>query len=163
MSNPESRSTATAENAMSERERDAFLTTAGLSRLSTLRADGFAHTTPCWFLWQDGVFVHSIGAGRMHLRNVRRNLKVTECVDIDERPEHGLGARAAAVVCFGEAEVIEDQQESVEWSRRVLARYFAPDAASSYLEHLVADVERGRRAVIVRPHRFVTWDYAKVR
>jgi nitroimidazol reductase NimA-like FMN-containing flavoprotein (pyridoxamine 5'-phosphate oxidase superfamily) len=65
---PRSKSTATIENALTAEERDHFLSQRLLSRLSTIRTDGWPHTTPGWFLWENGEFIHSLGPDRQHLR-----------------------------------------------------------------------------------------------
>ncbi|PZS22910.1 MAG: hypothetical protein DLM61_25055 [Pseudonocardiales bacterium] len=156
-----SKSTATLQNAMSPSERDEFLNTARVTRISTLRKDGFAHTAPAWFLWCDGVFMHSIGAGRMHLRNLARDDRLTECIDIDERVEGKLDARTAGVVCFGRAEIISDVDENVKWNRRILSKYLKYSDLERYLAFSIGEIEAGRRIVKVRPERLITWDYGK--
>jgi nitroimidazol reductase NimA-like FMN-containing flavoprotein (pyridoxamine 5'-phosphate oxidase superfamily) len=161
MTQDRSTSTATARNAMTPDERDAFLAPPRLTRLTTLRSDGWPHITPAWYLWRDGAFYHSIGAGRVHLRNLAANPKVTECVDIDERLGGALSGRAAAVVCFGLAEILEDHEENVRWNERILSHYLQPDDARRYLEMSVAEIPRGRRVVRVVPQRWMTWDYTK--
>jgi nitroimidazol reductase NimA-like FMN-containing flavoprotein (pyridoxamine 5'-phosphate oxidase superfamily) len=156
-----SKTTATARNAMTDAERDAFLAAPRLSRLSTIRADGFPHVAPCWYLWDGGAFLHSFGPGRMHLQNITRDHKVAECIDMDDRLGHGLDARAAAVVCLGEAQILEDRDENVEYNRRILSRYLPPEDVSRYLSISVAEIDAGRRIVRVHPVRFITWDYDK--
>ena len=101
--------TATSDNALTEAERDALLAERLEARLGTNRADGWPHITPIWYLWQEGTFLLSLGNSRRHIDNLRRDSHVTLCVDIDHRPE-GPGHAALAAVCFGEAELIEDEQ-----------------------------------------------------
>ena len=65
------RTTATKENALTEEERDAFLTDLRIGRLATMREDGWPHVTPIWYVWEDGRFVLSLGKSRRHLRTSR--------------------------------------------------------------------------------------------
>lgn len=162
MKDARSKSAATGENAMTADERDAFLAAPRLTRLSTIRSDGWAHTAPAWFLWAEGKFIHSIGSGRKHLRNLATNEHVTECIDIDERLAGGLEARAAAVICFGRAEIVADHEENVYWNREILAKYLPPADAARYLEFSVAEIDEGRRIVKVTADRWLSWDYGKV-
>jgi nitroimidazol reductase NimA-like FMN-containing flavoprotein (pyridoxamine 5'-phosphate oxidase superfamily) len=159
---PRSKSTATAENALTPEERDRFLLQRLLSRFSTIRADGWPHTTPVWFLWENGEFIHSLGPDRQHLRNLQHNSKVTECVDVDNRLTDGLAAGACSVVCFGEAEIVDDVEESRGLLDRILMHYLGPEDAPKYLEPSLAEIPLGRRMVRVRPIRWLTWDFSKV-
>ncbi|HZV75596.1 MAG TPA: pyridoxamine 5'-phosphate oxidase family protein [Conexibacter sp.] len=163
MRDPRSKTTATAENALTPAERDAFLMgeTPLVTRFSTIRPDGWAHTAPTWYWWTGTHFLHALGPGRRHLRNVAENPKVTECVDIDQRAD-GSGGRAAAVVCFGEAEIVDDRDEIVAWSGKMLERYLGAELAAQYLQFAAAEIDHGRRLVKVTPVRWLTWDYAKV-
>ena len=59
------------------------------------------HLTPIWFDWDGSVFRLSLGAGRVHLRNLAANPRVTILVDEDPRLQHGLAAGAWAIECRG--------------------------------------------------------------
>jgi PPOX class probable F420-dependent enzyme len=162
MKDPRSKMTATPENAMTPAERDAFLSNVLLTRVSTNRPDGWPHTAPAWFLWENGTFLHSFGPGRQHIRNMKRDPRITECIDIDERLFEGLAGRAAATVCFGEAEILNDPEEQRALMERILLKYLGPADAAKYLEPSLAEIPQGRVQVRVRPRRWITWDYAKV-
>lgn len=164
MKDPRSKTTATKENALTPEERDRFLMgeTPLVTRFSTLRPDGWAHTAPTWYWWTGTHFLHSLGPGRKHLRNLAENGKVTECIDIDQRPGGNAAGRAAAVVCFGEAEIVDDRDEIIEWSGKMLERYLGAELAAQYLQFSTAEIELGRRLVKVSPVKWLTWDYEKV-
>ena len=154
-------STATNQNVMTEVERDEFLSEALVSRLTSQRSDGWPHVAPVWYVWQDGVFVHSIGAGRRHLRNIAENPLVTECIDVDYRLAGGLAAGAKAVTCFGRAEIIDDREYAIAAIEQILFRYLGPDDGRAYLEPSIAELDHGRQMIRVTPVRWVTWDYTK--
>jgi len=80
MPNPRSKSTATKENALTAAERDELLAVRQDARLGTNRDDGWWHITPIWYVWEDGCFRHTLGAGRRHLRNLRSDPHATICV-----------------------------------------------------------------------------------
>ncbi len=79
------RTTATKDNALTEAERDAFLTELRVGRLASNRGDGWSHLTPIWYVWEDGKFILSLGKSRRHLRNIAADPHVTLCVDEDPR------------------------------------------------------------------------------
>lgn len=157
MPNPRSKSTATRENALNDSERDALLGIRQDARLGTNRGDGWWHITPIWYSWQDGCFQHTLGAGRRHLRNLRRDPHATICVDQDPRLDEGLQAGARAVVCFGTAELSTDEDLIREVTERLLVRYLGPEA-TAYLDPIMAE---GRTIVTIRPEHWLTWDYNK--
>ncbi len=154
-----SKSTATKENALSDEERDAYLARQLMGRMATQRPDGWAHVTPIWYLWdaEDGVFRHTLGAGRKHLKHLKQNPKVTLCIDEDLRLDGGLAAGAWAITVRGHAELSQDEDLIRDVTRRTLIRYLGPDAGA-YTEPIMAE---GRTIVTVTPHEWVTWDYRK--
>jgi nitroimidazol reductase NimA-like FMN-containing flavoprotein (pyridoxamine 5'-phosphate oxidase superfamily) len=157
MPNPKSKSTATRENALTPDERDALLAVRQDARMGTNRGDGWWHVTPIWYLWRDGCFFHTLGAGRRHLANLRRDPHATLCIDEDPRLSEGLQAGARAVICFGTAELSTDDALIREITELVLVRYLGPEA-SDYVEPIMAE---GRTIVTVTPDDWLTWDYNK--
>jgi nitroimidazol reductase NimA-like FMN-containing flavoprotein (pyridoxamine 5'-phosphate oxidase superfamily) len=157
MPNPKSKSTATKENALDESERDALLAVRQDARLGTNRGDGWWHITPIWYAWRDGRFLHTLGAGRRHLKNMRKDHHVTLCIDQDPRLSEGLQAGARAVVCFGTAELSTDEPLIREVTELLLVRYLGPQA-TEYLDPIMAE---GRTIVTVTPEHWLTWDYNK--
>lgn len=157
MPNPRSKSTATKENALTAAERDELLAVRQDARLGTNRDDGWWHITPIWYVWEDGCFRHTLGAGRRHLRNLRSDPHATISVDEDPRLSDGLQAGARAVVCFGTAELSTDEGLIRDVTERILVRYLEPQA-TDYLEPIMAE---GRTIVTITPQHWVTWDYNK--
>src|SRR5919106_3253179 len=78
--------------AMNRDEIDRFLRRTLVARLTSIRPDGYPHTTPLWYVWDGEALWFEIGAGarpRQHLRNFRSNPKLCVMIDRDARPEHG--------------------------------------------------------------------------
>jgi nitroimidazol reductase NimA-like FMN-containing flavoprotein (pyridoxamine 5'-phosphate oxidase superfamily) len=157
MPNPRSKSTATKENALAPDERDALLAVRQDARLGTNRGDGWWHITPIWYVWGDGCFRHTLGAGRRHLRNLRRDPHATICVDQDPRLVEGLDAGARAAIGFGLADLSTDEELIREVTEQILVRYLGPEA-TAYLDPIMAE---GRTIVTIRPEHWLTWDYNK--
>src|SRR5262245_40422687 len=130
------RTTATRENAMSEAERDAFLSDLRIGRLATMREDGWPHVTPIWYVWEDGRFVLTLGKSRRHLRNMAHDPHVTMCVDDDPR-RSDLTKSPRAVVCYGLAEIENDEPRVREIGEKVERRYLPEEARGPELDELL--------------------------
>jgi len=44
--------------------------------LTTLHGDGSPHTTPIWYMYEDGKFIVNTSEGRVKLKNIRRDGRV---------------------------------------------------------------------------------------
>ena len=143
--------TATAENALSADALDGFLAHRHDGRLATIRADGWPHLTPIWFLWEESLLRFSLGASRLHLPNLRSDARATFCVGEDlERDASGRGTVAA--VAFGRATIttMEDDEAFVRAvTEAVLGRYRPTDEAIVWAE--------ARAIVTLDPDRWLTW------
>jgi PPOX class probable F420-dependent enzyme len=154
-----SKSTATPENAMTREEIDARLASTAGAHLATFRADGMIHLTPIWFDWDGSVFRLTLGAGRVHLKNLAADPRVTILVDEDPRLQHGLAAGAWAIECRGTAELSNDEALIEEVTHSALVKALGPADAELYTKPLMAE---GRTVVIITPQTWHTWDYNKV-
>jgi PPOX class probable F420-dependent enzyme len=152
------RTTATKENALTEEERDEFLTEKRIGRLATNREDGWPHVTPIWYVWDDGRFVLSLGKSRRHLANIARDPHVTLCVDEDPRTTD-LTKSPRAVVCFGLARLVADEDGVRDITTKVEERYLPADARGPELDELLWF--EGRVGVEITPERWLAWDQGK--
>jgi PPOX class probable F420-dependent enzyme len=152
------RTTATKANALTVEERDAFLTDKRIGRLATNREDGWPHVTPIWYVWDDGRFVLTLGKSRRHLRNIARDPHVTLCVDEDPRVTD-LTKSPRAVVCFGLAELFEDERAARDIGTKVELRYIPAEARGPELDELLWF--EGRVGVVITPQRWLAWDQGK--
>jgi PPOX class probable F420-dependent enzyme len=153
-----SKSTATPENALSKEEIDERLGSTALARLASYRADGMIHLTPIWFDWDGTVFRLTLGAGRVHLKNLARDSRVSILVDQDPRLEQGLAAGAWAIMCRGSAELSRDEALIRKTTHAVLEKALGSHDAEQYTEPIMAE---GRTIVTITPQDWLTWDYNK--
>ena len=154
-----SKSTATPENALTRAEVDARLGSTSRAHLATFRADGMIHLTPIWFDWDGEAFRLTLGAGRVHLKNLAANPRATILVDEDPRLQQGLAAGAWAIECRGTAALSKDETLIQEVTHRVLLKALGAADAEQYTQPLMAE---GRTIVTITPKDWHTWDYNKV-
>jgi PPOX class probable F420-dependent enzyme len=115
-------------HSMSEAEVRAFLTTlpARTAKLATVRADGRPHLAPVWYdLDDDGALVFNTGESTVKGRNIRREPRVSICVD-DDRPPFSF------VVIEGIADISDDIDEVRRWAGRIGGRYMGLERAEEY-------------------------------
>jgi len=147
--------TATAENAMTDEELDAFLAQVQDARLGTVRADGSIHLTPVWYTWvpeERKAFI-CIAGTRLHIRNMRRTGRATVLVDQDARLAGDMSAGAQAVMLAGTVEIVDDEETVEAHRRRMVERYLGrvPEGRPAERYHLVW----------LTPERVLAWDYSK--
>ena len=152
---------------MSDSEIDRFLNQKLVARAATIREDGYPHVTPLWYYW-DGQYLYFIlGAGarpRQHIANLRRDPKITVCIDRDTRPEVGPkrdpGLRGAqAVLIRGRAKLLTDVKTQVDITRRVLGRY----GFGKYVDAALEDGKPGKNRVVakIEPEKIIAWNFEK--
>jgi PPOX class probable F420-dependent enzyme len=134
---------------MTEDELRVFLTAlpARTAKLATVRSDGRPHLAPVWYvLDEDGSLVFNTGESTVKGRNIRRDPRVSLCVD-DDRPPFSF------VVVEGVAEISADPGDVRLWAGRIGGRYMGADRADEYgARNGVA----GELLVRVRPRRCVS-------
>ena len=93
--------------------------------LATARADGRPHVAPIWFDLDGETLVFTTGESTVKGRNMRRDPRVSLCIDEDEPPFH-------FVVIEGTAELSADDPDLLYWATRLGGRYMGADRAEKY-------------------------------
>ncbi len=158
---------ATPENALTPAEIDDRMDAAQDARIATLRADGSIHLTPAWFVWRrdEQRLLLVFGSDRQHLRNLRRDPRISIMVDQDYRGRaQDFRAGAWCITLRGRAELSTDPDLVGEVIRRIMGKALgaaAQDdpATEAYIEQGKAE---GRVVVVVTPEHWLTWDFRKV-
>jgi PPOX class probable F420-dependent enzyme len=96
-------------------------------KVATVRTDGAPHVTPVWFLLDGDDLVFTTGADTVKGKALRRDPRVTLCVD-DDRPPY------AFVVLTGRAAISEDPGELRRWATELAGRYMGSGRAEEYGE-----------------------------
>jgi len=84
--------------------------------VGTIQPDGRPQMTPNWYLWDGEAFVVSTLDWTVKVRNVRRDDRVTLCIDPTEKAD----GRADYVQVFGRCELIEGdvREDTLELIRK---------------------------------------------
>jgi PPOX class probable F420-dependent enzyme len=108
-----------------EEYRSFLLDRARTASLATARADGRPHVVPIWFELDGDTFVFTAGETTVKARNMRRDPRVSLCIDDEEPPFH-------FVLVEGTARMTADDPELLHWATRIAARYMGAELAESY-------------------------------
>jgi len=128
---------------------DSFLAEKRVCRFAVTRKSGGQVIRPIWYIWEGGKFLISTKTAGVHTRIVKRNPRISVCVDKDTPPYAG-------VVCEGEVELIEGVGKDHELLGRCAERYLGSEVAKKFLAGPVAQVDRVR--FIVHPKRWTIWN-----
>ena len=111
---------------MTKREYERFLLgRARTATLATVRADGRPHAAPIWFDLDGDTLLFTTGETTVKGRNLRRDPRVSLCIDEEEPPFH-------FVVIEGTAELMAEHPDLLHWATRIGGRYMGPDRADEY-------------------------------
>jgi PPOX class probable F420-dependent enzyme len=113
-------------------------------KLGVVRKDGRPHVVPVWFLLEDDdTIVFTTGAHTVKGHALRRDPRVSLCVD-DDRPPY------AYVMVEGEATLSDDLGEVLRYATRLGARYMGDEVAEEFGRRNAVE---GELLVRVRPVR----------
>lgn len=136
---------------LSKAQREKFLSGRHVAVLVTIGVDGSPVPTPIWYLYRDGVFHFRTASNAIKTNNIRRDPRVSICVQ-DERAPY------KSVVVRGRAEVAG----SLDWLGRDIPRhYLGVVGAIGYRAAAREQIEQGPEVtLIVRPEHMTTSDFA---
>ncbi|GAA4149939.1 PPOX class F420-dependent oxidoreductase [Actinomadura keratinilytica] len=111
---------------MSDSEWRAFVTHGTRTgKVAVTRADGAPHVTPIWFVLDGDDLVFTTGSESLKARALRRDPRVSVCVDDDTPP-------FSFVLMQGEATLSEDVPEVRRWATAIGGRYMGEDRAEEF-------------------------------
>lgn len=108
-----------------EEYREFMLGKARTASLATVRADGRPHVAPVWFDLDGDTLLLMTGESTVKGRNLRREPRVSLCVD-DERPPFSF------VLLEGTAELADDDPDMLYWATRIGGRYMGKEQAELF-------------------------------
>jgi PPOX class probable F420-dependent enzyme len=95
------------------------------AKLATVRADGRPHVAPVWFDLDGDTLVFTTWHTTVKAANLRRDPRVSLCVDDDAPP-------FAFVIVEGLAAISEEAAELRRWATSIAGRYMGVDRAEAY-------------------------------
>jgi PPOX class probable F420-dependent enzyme len=105
--------------------REFLLNPVHTGKLATVRADGRPHVVPIWFDLDGDTLVFTTGETSVKAQNIRRDARVSLCVD-DETPPFSY------LLIEGTAVLTADLGELKHWATRIGGRYMGQDRAEEY-------------------------------
>jgi PPOX class probable F420-dependent enzyme len=93
--------------------------------LATVRPDGRPHVAPVWFDLDGDTFVLSTGENTVKGRNMRRDPRVSLCIDDEEPPFH-------FAIIEGTAKLSTEDPDLLHWATRIGGRYMGAHRAEEY-------------------------------
>jgi PPOX class probable F420-dependent enzyme len=136
---------------LSRAEWERFLAGRHVAVLATLGPEGEPVLTPIWYLYRDGALRMRTGGESVKVRNVRRDPRVTVCVQDDQPPYK-------SVTVYGSATV---ETEDDELTAAIPRHYLGMVGGAAYLRMARQAVEQSAEvALVVRPERVLTQDFS---
>jgi PPOX class probable F420-dependent enzyme len=94
-------------------------------KLATVRKDGRPHVVPVWFVLDGDTLIFTTGESSVKAVNMRRDARVSLCVD-DETPPY------AYLMVEGTASMSTGLDELLRWATIIGGRYMGEDLAETY-------------------------------
>jgi PPOX class probable F420-dependent enzyme len=114
-------------------------------KLAVAMKDGHPHVMPVWFVLDGDDLVFTTGADTVKGRWVRRDGRLSVCVDEELAPYAFVHVR-------GRASVSEDPRELLHWATRIGARYMGRGRAEEFGQR---NAVPGELLVRLKPERVI--------
>lgn len=110
---------------LTEEQRAFLLKDTRTGKLATVRQDGRPHVVPIWFVLDGDELVFTTGESTVKAANMRRDPRVTICVDDETAPY-------AYIQIEGTASFSHDLAVLLKWATIIGGRYMGADLAETY-------------------------------
>ncbi len=127
-----------------ERERERHLAATINAVVATIRRDGSIQASPNWYLWTGDAVLVSTTRSTAKVHNIRRDPRVTVCID------DAVSGRYVSIA--GTAEVIEDERVP-ELTQALIAKYVPATEVQPHWHR----INRNHDRVIVRIYAADVW------
>ena len=115
--------------------------------LATVRPDGRPHVAPVWFDIDGDSFVLTTGENTVKGRNMRRDPRVSLCID-DEEPPFRFA------VIEGTAKLTAEDPDLLHWTTRIGGRYMGAERAEEYGQR---NAVRGELLIRITPQKILAF------
>ncbi|CUR51004.1 Pyridoxamine 5'-phosphate oxidase-like FMN-binding protein [Nitrosotalea devaniterrae] len=100
-------------------KNEKFLKSQKILRLATIDSSGSPHIVPVWYMYRNGKFYVGTNTRTQKAKNIKKNPKVSFCVDVGVRSPDIIG-----IMGTGRARLILKKDSVESFSKRILLRYF---------------------------------------
>ena len=136
---------------MSPEEIDTFLAETRHAVMGTNRIDGSPQLSPVWYLRREGKLYTSIYDKSAKCFNLKRDHRVTVCVD-------GVYPDARYVVFYGTAEIVAEQSEWRDEIESALAYRYHESSAEAE-QYLRETSKTGAVLLLISPQKILSGNY----
>jgi PPOX class probable F420-dependent enzyme len=136
---------------MTENQIEAMLRGPLNAVIGTNRRNGAPQLSPIWYIYEDGRFYISVGADSVKARNVRRDPRVSLCID-EGHPD------GRAVTVDGTAELVEEAsawRDDLIW--RIILHYHETEADARHYDATKPDTGPSV-LIVVTPEKVFSHD-----
>lgn len=136
---------------LTQPEIEAFLAPPRHAVVATNTVDGPPQISPVWYIYEDGVFTISAGVNTAKCRNLRRDPRISVCID-GGYPDY------RTVIVYGTATLIpagDPRQEAMRW--RIIQRYHETEDDARRYYASVRD--HASVLIAVTPEKVITQDF----
>src|SRR3989337_1499684 len=130
-------------------KQDKFLKSQKILRLATIDKRGVPHIVPVWYLYQGGLFYVGTNTTTEKAKNVKKNPKVSYCVDA------GIRSPIYGVMGKGIARLILNKKIVSGITKKILLRYFR-SLNNSTAQELLAQTDC---IIKIIPKKITVWKF----
>ena len=141
---------------MSDDEIDAFIEEQKSLQVGTIERDGSIHLSTLWFARVDQRVVFETYTKSQKIKNLQRDPRITLLWEDGDVYDQLRG-----VMIKGTARLVTDHSEVFPLALEVMKRN-QPEIPAEFLEQAATQMAAKRTAVVVEPHKVVSWDHRKL-
>ncbi len=130
-------------------KQDRFLKSQKILRLATIDKKGIPHIVPVWYLYKDGIFYVGTNTSTKKAKNVKKNSKVSFCVDA------GIRSPIFGVMGRGVARLILNKKIVSSVTKKILLRYFK-SLSNTSAQELLAKTDC---IIKITPKKITVWEF----
>ena len=130
-------------------KKDEFIKSQKILRLATVDEKGSPHIVPVWYLYKNGNFYVGTNTSTKKAKNVRKNPKVSFCVDL------GVHSPIIGVMGIGNAKLILRKSHVSRIAEKILLRYFK-SLNNKYAQELLSQTDC---IIEIVPKKITTWKF----
>ena len=125
-------------------------------QVATLNPDGTVHLVPLWFATDGHCIILETFSKSQKVKNLERNPNIT--LLFEDGTEY---AQLRGASLYAQAELVRDLEEVHAFHCMVIGRN-QPELSSEVVEQVSRAMAAKKTAILVRPHKVVTWDHSKL-